>query len=88
MTRHVDEGHQQDLPRDGVIAPTSRRDGDELDEAGGDGGDPSCWAHLLCPDCGAVTLDGTASCDCVRSVDEDVDANLEAARRRRGNEPQ
>jgi hypothetical protein len=23
------------------------------------GGDPSCWLHLFCPDCG-VQLDGTA----------------------------
>jgi hypothetical protein len=23
-----------------------------------DGGDPACWAHLICPDCGAVETDG------------------------------
>jgi hypothetical protein len=22
------------------------------------GGDPSCWAHLVCPECGAVVSDG------------------------------
>ena len=24
----------------------------------GEGGDPACWAGLLCPECGAVTTDG------------------------------
>jgi len=33
--------------------PTAARDAPE------DGGDPACWAGLLCPECGAV-LDGTA----------------------------
>ncbi len=23
-----------------------------------DGGDPACWAHLVCPDCGAVETEG------------------------------
>lgn len=23
-----------------------------------EGGDPACWAHLLCPGCGAVLTDG------------------------------
>jgi hypothetical protein len=22
------------------------------------GGDPVCWAHLVCPDCGAITSEG------------------------------
>ena len=29
---------------------------DEEDDA--PGGDPVCWAHLLCPECGAVTTEG------------------------------
>lgn len=76
MTRHVDEGHQQHSPRDAVTVPTPRRDVDEPDEVERDGGDPSCWAHLLCPHCGAVSLDETASCDCVRPIEVDVEANL------------
>jgi hypothetical protein len=27
---------------------------------GGPGGDPVCWAHLLCPECGAVPDDRDA----------------------------
>lgn len=23
-----------------------------------EGGDPVCWAHLVCPECGAVTSEG------------------------------
>jgi hypothetical protein len=23
-----------------------------------EGGDPVCWAHLVCPDCGAITSEG------------------------------
>jgi tellurite methyltransferase len=28
------------------------------EDAGGEGGDPACWAGLLCPECGAVVADG------------------------------
>jgi hypothetical protein len=24
----------------------------------GVGGDPVCWAHLVCPECGAITTEG------------------------------
>jgi hypothetical protein len=23
-----------------------------------EGGDPVCWAHLVCPECGAITSEG------------------------------
>jgi len=23
-----------------------------------EGGDPVCWAHLVCPECGAIVTDG------------------------------
>lgn len=23
-----------------------------------EGGDPVCWAHLVCPECGAITTEG------------------------------
>ena len=28
--------------------------------AAGEAGDAACWAHLVCPDCGAVVSEGTA----------------------------
>jgi hypothetical protein len=31
---------------------------DELDDAAGEGGDPACLAHLVCPQCGAVVEGG------------------------------
>lgn len=33
-----------------------------------DAGDDACWAHLLCPECGAVIGD-TSSHDCPRKPD-------------------
>jgi hypothetical protein len=30
--------------------------GDEAEEAAG--GDPVCWAHLVCDECGAITTEG------------------------------
>jgi hypothetical protein len=35
-----------------MVAPLARDD----DEAAG--GDPVCWAHLVCDECGAVTAEG------------------------------
>jgi hypothetical protein len=37
------------------------------DDAGDDavGGDPVCWAHLVCEECGAVTAEGHRA-DCSR----------------------
>jgi hypothetical protein len=28
------------------------------DEARRGGGDPACWAHLVCPECGAIEAEG------------------------------
>lgn len=33
-----------------------------------DAGDDACWAHLLCPECGAVIGDGSSH-DCPRMPD-------------------
>ena len=30
----------------------------EPEEDWGIGGEPACWAHLLCPECGAMTTEG------------------------------
>lgn len=27
-------------------------------DAGSEGGDPMCWAHLVCEECGAIVTDG------------------------------
>ena len=34
------------------------RDEPVADLADEEGGDPVCWAHLVCPECGAVTTEG------------------------------
>jgi hypothetical protein len=39
------------------FTPVSRSITEEQEEDGEQGGDPACWAQLLCPECGAV-LDG------------------------------
>ena len=34
-----------------------------------EGGDPVCWAHLVCPECGAITSEGhRAGCELARAV--------------------
>lgn len=34
------------------------------------GGDPACWAHLVCPECGGVTTEGhRAGCGLAQSLD-------------------
>ena len=38
------------------------------------GGDPACWAHLVCPDCGAVESEGhRAGCRFGELGDVDAD---------------
>ena len=32
--------------------------GHEAEEQWEEGGDPACWAGLVCPECGAVTTEG------------------------------
>lgn len=32
--------------------------GPEGGPGGPDGGDPACWAHLVCPGCGAIETEG------------------------------
>lgn len=34
-----------------------------------EGGDPVCWAHLVCPECGAIISEGhRAGCESAREV--------------------
>lgn len=36
----------------------------EVEEPGDEGGDPACWAGLVCPDCGAVANGGPHRAGC------------------------
>jgi hypothetical protein len=57
-----DQPPREDSPADTEPAPTGRRLRlvppleDEADEA--EGGDPVCWAHLVCDECGAIASEG------------------------------
>jgi hypothetical protein len=48
-----------------------------------EGGDPSCWAHLVCPECGAV-LEGKVH---VHESDEPLDY-AESSQRLLGGDPE
>jgi hypothetical protein len=47
------------------------------DEAERGGGDPACWAHLVCPECGAIETDGHREW-CRLGHSADADAGLPA----------
>ncbi len=41
----------------------------DVDPADGEGGDPVCWAHLVCPECGAIVSEGhRAGCELERQA--------------------
>ncbi len=45
------------LPPEGEIKMVAPLAGDDAgDDA--EGGDPVCWAHLVCDECGAITTEG------------------------------
>ena len=38
-----------------------------------EGGDPVCWAHLVCPDCGAIIAEGhRTGCEASQAGTEEV----------------
>jgi len=40
-----------------------------MDPEYAEGGDPVCWAHLVCPECGAITSEGhRAGCESAPEV--------------------
>jgi len=56
----VRRSHDDPSVRDGPRMPVSVTGrATEHDE----GGEPACWAHLVCPDCGAMESEGH-SADC------------------------
>jgi hypothetical protein len=58
MTEDRPPGEQND-PAVGTASPGSEiRLVAPLAEDGEEGGDPVCWAHLVCDECGAVTTEG------------------------------
>lgn len=50
---------EQDLPDRGAAADDSRFEVEPADFERG--GEPACWAHLICPDCGAMISEGHLS---------------------------
>jgi hypothetical protein len=44
--------------REAAIEEPGRRDEAEVTTSVPAGGDPACWAHLVCPECGAVETEG------------------------------
>jgi hypothetical protein len=43
---------------------------DEWAEDAAAGGDPVCWAHLVCPECGAIESEGhRAGCSAAQAQD-------------------
>ncbi len=50
------------IGKEAVMPADTQKEGDRQDQAWSEddyaiGGDPVCWAHLLCPECGAVMGD-------------------------------
>jgi uncharacterized protein YeaO (DUF488 family) len=44
-----------DISQAAVLAQVLRQ---PAADAGPEGGEPACWAHLVCPDCGAIETEG------------------------------
>ncbi len=44
-------------PPEGEITMVAPLAGDDADDDA-EGGDPVCWAHLVCDECGAITTEG------------------------------
>ncbi len=36
----------------------SANEGDPAEVVSANEGDPACWAHLICPECGAIEIEG------------------------------
>ncbi|MDA8076030.1 MAG: hypothetical protein M0Z40_12535 [Actinomycetota bacterium] len=49
------------------------------DEVERGGGDPACWAHLVCPECGTIETDGHREwCSLGHLADADAGSSAEA----------
>jgi hypothetical protein len=56
---------------EGPVPPTTRSDREPDEPATAEGGDPVCWLHQLCPNCGAMPDDGEICWRCSRPLDRD-----------------
>ena len=70
VSAHLDELQNLAPVLDHVVArwnrhavTTARSPAGPVDDAGA-GGDAACWAHLVCPECGAIPDDGGHHKDC------------------------
>jgi hypothetical protein len=54
---------------EGPMAATTRSDGEPDQPGVAEGGDPVCWLHQLCPDCGAMPENSEICWRCGRKLD-------------------
>jgi hypothetical protein len=56
--RAVSEDNEVKVPLVIIVPETEDTGQQDTGQDDGEGGDPVCWAHLVCPECGAITTEG------------------------------